>query len=344
MTEAASPTDPLFATTPQADLLSDRAPVVVVGLPRSGSSLLSHILSQASDWYVFDDLYTSRQAHALGASDTKPLTRSQFEGLLFFLGWQIRARLLFTDYAKPSCTEEEVEPMNDALRALYADRLPTWLELQEEWMARLALRAGATRWGWKQPGAFRMLDMLEKAYPGLKIVYLMRRPESVLASYKHMDPSNRDGDPRQYNAVAHSYYWRMAARSWIASHAADRPRTFFLRFEDMTADPQETGDRLAAFLGSEIGTVSLPEKPNSSFAGGVSKGRKRSGLTGLETRILRQIAGSERAALFPDKALDVPPLAAGDFADIVGRLYSFVSYRLYRLWRRVRARFSHREA
>lgn len=343
MNTAASATDPLFATTPQAPLLSDRAPVVVVGLPRSGSSLLSHIMSQAKDWYVFDDLYTSRQAHALGASDTRPMTRSQFEGLLYFLGWQIRARLQFTDYAKPACTLEEVEPMNDALRALYADRLPTWLELQEEWMARLALRAGATRWGWKQPGAFRMLDTLERAYPGLKTVYLMRRPETVLASYKHMDPSNRDGDPRQYNAIAHSFYWRYAARSWIASERAARDRTFYLRFEDMTADPQATGTRLAAFLGSQIETVSLPEKPNSSFAGGVARGGKRSGLTGLETRLLLAIAGRERKALFGDKALDIPPMALSDIGDILRRSFIFLSYRGGRLWRRVAARFTRAE-
>ena len=340
MTETASPTDPLFATTPQAGLLSDRTPVVVIGLPRSGSSLLSHILSQVEDWYVFDDLYLSRHARQLGASDSHPMTRTQLKQLLHWLGWRIRARLQLSEYAKPGMTVEEIEPFNDALLALYAERLPTWQELQEEWMARLALRTGATRWGWKQPGAFRMLDTLNQAYPGLKTIYLMRRPESVLASYKYMDASNLDGDPRQYNIFAYSFYWRLAARSWIASKTGGRDRTFFLRFEDMTSDPQTTGERLAAFLESDIGDVSLPEKPNSSFAGGVSKGRKRSQLTGLETRILRSIAGRERDALFPDKPLEMPKLEVADLADIVGRFFVFLGYRIGLQRRRIMTRLS----
>ena len=178
------------------------------------------MLSQATDWYVFDDLYTARHAKGLGADFDSPLTPSQFEEMLHFLGWQIRARLLHTEYAKPACTIDEVEPMNDAIRARFKDSLPSWPRLQEEWMARLALRAGATRWGWKTPGAFRYLDELKRVYPDLKVIYLMRRPEKVLASYKHMDPSNKDGNPAQYHPVAHAIYWRMATRSWHQAEQA----------------------------------------------------------------------------------------------------------------------------
>jgi hypothetical protein len=121
-----SGSDPLFAPTAQESRLSDPTPVVVVGLPRSGSSLLSHVLSQATDWYVFDDLYTARQAQGLGADFDSPLTSSQFEEMLHFLGWQIRARLLHTEYAKPACTIDEVELMNDAIRACFKDSLPSW--------------------------------------------------------------------------------------------------------------------------------------------------------------------------------------------------------------------------
>lgn len=335
MTKTDSVTDPLFATTAQAPRLADRAPVVVVGLPRSGSSLLSHILSQTADWYVFDDLYTSRRAYELGAKDGQPMTRFQFESLVFFLGWQVRARLKHTEYARPSCTLDEVDSFNEALHALYADRLPTWSELQEEWMARLALRAGATRWGWKQPGAFRMLGRLETAYPGLRTIYLMRRPEAVLASYKYMPKGHTDGTPAQYHPIAHSYYWRQAARSWIAAQRADRPRTFYLRFEDMTADPVATGRQLGAFLGSTLDNVSLPEKPNSSFDG---PGGQRRGLTGLETRLLKAIAQKERNALFPDKPLQIPAMKANDLADITWRSFTFLNHQRARVMERIRVR------
>lgn len=310
-----------------------------MGLPRSGSSLLSHVLSQATDWYVFDDLYTARHAKGLGADFDSPLTPSQFEEMLHFLGWQIRARLLHTEYAKPACTIDEVEPMNDAIRACFKDSLPSWPRLQEEWMARLALRAGATRWGWKTPGAFRYLDKLKRVYPGLKVIYLMRRPEKALASYKHMDPSNKDGNPAQFHPVAYAIYWRMAGRSWQQAAQAGDDSTAFVTFEDLTADVAKTAKRLGTFLDSPLDSVTLPEKANSYFQGGVAKVGARQGLTGLEMRILTWIAGVERDHLFPNSPMDMPPLRGGDIVDFVKCSFVFTGYRLGLVFKRIRRRF-----
>ena len=52
---------PLFAISPVVSEPKP-SPVVVVGLPRSGSSFLSYVISQIDDWYVFDDLYLFRTA------------------------------------------------------------------------------------------------------------------------------------------------------------------------------------------------------------------------------------------------------------------------------------------
>ena len=193
--------------------------------------------------------------------------------------------------------------MNDAIRACFKDSLPSWPRLREGWMVRFALRAGATRWGWKTPGAFRYVDELKRVYPGLKAIYLMRRLERVLASCKHMDPSNKDGNPAQYHPVANAIYWRMFARSWQQAAQAGDDRNAFVTFEDLTADVAGTAKRLSTFLDSPLNSVTLPEMANSSFDGGVAKGGARQGLTGLEVRILQWIAGLERDHLFPDSPM-----------------------------------------
>ncbi|WP_107666876.1 hypothetical protein [Cyanothece sp. BG0011] len=58
-----SPTSPLFSTTPVVE--QSTPPVIVVGLPRSGSSFLAHTLSTLKDWYVFDDLMIYQKVQGL---------------------------------------------------------------------------------------------------------------------------------------------------------------------------------------------------------------------------------------------------------------------------------------
>jgi hypothetical protein len=141
--------DVLFARTPVAPAhRSD--PVVVVGLPRSGSSYLSHVLSSLGDWFVFDDLYLLRQAKGLGVEG--PCSPEQLEQLVFFLGWQVRARLKHDqDFVPLTLSLEDVDGLCEAVLATFQDAPPTWTALLEEWMVRLALHQGCRRWGWKAP-------------------------------------------------------------------------------------------------------------------------------------------------------------------------------------------------
>ena len=53
----------LFSTTPIVQ--QPVPPVIVVGLPRSGSTYIAHVLSCFDDLYVFDDLYPYQFAKAL---------------------------------------------------------------------------------------------------------------------------------------------------------------------------------------------------------------------------------------------------------------------------------------
>lgn len=284
--------DKLFATERLALDGTRRKSVVVVGLPRSGSSFLSHVLSQLPGWYVFDDLYLARAARQAGA--TGPLGDKKLQKLLDFLGWQIWARKRFGTYAVPNVEEGEIEKMKAALFETFSGRAVTWPELQEEWLIRLAERSGAANWGYKMPGAFRHLDMLMQTYPHMKIVFLMRAPEKVLASYKHLPEDSEDGDAGQYHPVTHAVYWRMAARAWLDAQKRWPDRVMLLKFEELVADPTKAGKALAAHLETPIpDCVTAPERPNSSFSGDSS----RVSLTGLEQMIIHAITGSERAQL-----------------------------------------------
>src|SRR5690606_36545928 len=88
--------------------------VIVIGLPRSGTSFLADVVSQIGDWYVFDDLYLYRQAKAIDAVD-KPLTKDQLVELVEFLGWQIHARIKHGIFSVPKMQINDIEPMNLAI-------------------------------------------------------------------------------------------------------------------------------------------------------------------------------------------------------------------------------------
>jgi hypothetical protein len=57
-------------------------PAIVVGLPRSGTKFLTHVMNNIRGLYVFDDLYYFREARGAGAGNT--LTRAQLEHVV---GW-----------------------------------------------------------------------------------------------------------------------------------------------------------------------------------------------------------------------------------------------------------------
>lgn len=330
--------DALFFPDRLARTDTDRKSVIVVGLPRSGSSVLSQVMSELPGWYVFDDLYTSRAAKRAGVFD-RPMTEAALDEILHFLGWQIRARKWHGLFAIPAVEEDEIEPMNAVLKSLFKGSGADWLDLQEEWLVRLAARNECPNWGYKAPGAFRYLDKVLGRHPEMKAVFLLRAPEAVLASYKYMPKESEDGDPAQYHPVSHAIYWRMAARAYARAVATHGPeRITLVRFEDMIVDPGATITRLAAFLGTTPPEApSLPEQKNTSFPGG-----KRRELNGLERAILAAVTGKDRAALGFAEAPPAPTLKGTDLLDFITTSGRALGFRARQATARLRRRLLRR--
>ena len=285
MTSVAPKDSPLFATQP---IVGEPryAPVIVVGLPRSGSSYLSHVMSQIDDWYVFDDLYLFRTAKALGVDG--PLSEAQLEKLVGFLGWQVRARIKWAVFDAPNCTWEDVDRMDEALLATFRGKEVLWHELLEEWMTRLARHHGCNHWGYKAPQDFMHLGMLRELWPDVRFIFIYRDPRRVMASKKYVD--GQDGKPGEYHPLVYARYWRMAAEAMVN---ADREgKVHFAQFEKLVADPTGEATKIADFLGSRLEGEIRPAKGNTSFNGG-----KRRSITPTESWICERIAGDSMHAL-----------------------------------------------
>jgi len=273
---------PLFLVEQITTVVKRHPPVIAVGLPRSGSSFLSDIVSQLDDWYMFDDLYLYRKAKSIGATNSE-LTEPQLDELIFFLGWQIRARIKFGTYSVPNMSLADVDKMDEAMKITFAGKSIQWYELLEEWMLRLAHNEGCTHWGYKAPQDFMCLDMLERIFPGVSYIYIKRDPRKMMASLKYVNDQN--GNPSQYHPVFYSKYWKNASQIML-KHSRDH-KVHHVKFEELIVDPQAEAEKIAIFLNTTISKEVEIKRANTSFSSD-----KRKTLTDTELLLCENILGT----------------------------------------------------
>ena len=323
MTQSGPSASPLFSTEPVV-VEPRQPPTVVVGMPRSGSTFLSHVMSCLDDWYVFDDLYFYQQVRSFKING--PLTEKQLRALVHNLGWTVRARVRWEDNPefKPQCTWEDVDRMCEAVLETYKGRQVLWHDLMEEWLTRLARHHGCTRWGYKTPQDFMHMDELADVFPGIRFIFVMRDPRKMMASFKFV--RREDGFRGQYHPVVYARYWKMAFEAYERFARGGKAPILVVRFEQLVADPDGEAERLAEFLGTTYRPRVAEHSANTSFGGG-----RRKTLTPTETWMCQKFAGAAmEAAEYP---LERCGPRFRDLPDLMATSVRFAGFQLYRLYR-----------
>ena len=257
-------------------------PVVVVGLPRSGTKFLTHVLNGIEGLYVFDDLYYFRQARGIGAKS--PLSAAHFDRLLTWLA----ARSVFPEreyhFKHEPVSEAAVARLKAAVEEAFRGKPVAVPELLEEWMVRYAMIHRCDHWGYKAPQDFMYLEYVAQSFPGARFVFLYRDPRKVMASYKYVP--DRHGSAQRYHPVTYALYWRLAQRTMTAH--TDRLPIHLVKFEDLVSAPDRVGGELASFLGMRWVGAETPQDVNTSFGAG---GRQT--ITPTERWICHRVAGPE---------------------------------------------------
>ena len=257
-----------------------RPSAIVVGLPRSGTKFLTHVMNHIAGLYVFDDLYYFREARGTGAREH--LALEQFEHLLRWLAARSMPERRKLHLDRHVLEPADIERLQQAVRGAFRGReIPLHAPL-EEWMLRLAMLNGCDRWGYKAPQDFMILDQIADAFPGARFLFIYRDPRSMMASYKFVP--ERFGDARQYHPIPYALYWRMAHRI-VSEREAVLP-IHRIKFEDLVREPRAAGRSIASFLGLPWREPRIPEKVNTSF-----DGRERSEITPTERWLCERIAG-----------------------------------------------------
>lgn len=315
-------------------------PVIVIGLPRSGTTFLSHVLSCMDGLYVFDDLYPYQEAKALSLEGN--LTKEQQSNYLNKLSWSARAKVRFKKniYAfSPKCTWAEIDALEDAVLKTFRDREVTWPMLLEEWMTRLSIFHNCQRWGYKTPQDFMHLDEILDIFPTAQFIFVMRDPRKVMTSFKNL-PKQRskgkapDGVVGQYHPIIYAQYWKMAyCKTMTFINNNPKANVFVVKFEDLIADPEHEATKIAKFLNTKIQKSVQVKRINTSFSSVVNYSLTDTEVWLCELAIGRvmQQAGYELWNLKP-KFIDIP--------NFVNTSFSFLNYQVYRLIMDSRARYS----
>ena len=284
----------------------DSEAVFVMGLPRSGSTLLSRLLNATPDILSVNDLYflqavLARHAEAdvLGDKQAEELT----ETLLEVVDTRANAKEAFIGQFQ--IPQETLRDIRNEVMGRQKQTPWMWHELLDRLLSLVASACGKQRWADKTPQNFYHFQLLADHFPSARFIFLFRDPRSILASYKFAKGEGHDA--RRYHPIAYSLYWRSAIRYYQS--VKNHPRVMMLRYEDLLHDTKGVCARLGEFLGTEVDVPELTALGhNSSF----SKG-DRKGIDQTETWICQRLCSEEMRLL----GYEAQPVTPG-FSDLPG--------------------------
>ncbi len=144
-----------------------------------------------------------------------------------------------------------LDPDPSRIRADFAAGEPTYARLFSLFLIHFAEREGKPRWGAQTGLIERYAPQMFEAYPGLKIIHMVRDPrdryEASLAKWP-------GGKLRAGGATARfTYSTKLAER-----HMKDHPQDYLVvRFEDLVRDTEETVRRVCEFIDEPFDPVML---------------------------------------------------------------------------------------
>jgi hypothetical protein len=235
-----------------------RAPVFVLGCPRSGTTVLYHMLLSAGGFAVYRsesnvfNLLVPRFRGMRSAADRQELMEIWLRSKLFRVSGldagEIRSKIM-----------AECRGGGDFLRIV---------------MQEVACRQGVERWADCTPDHLLYMEEIKRQIPDALFIHIIRDGRDVALSYvkqgwSHPLPWDRD----ERLGVA-GLYWE-----WIVRKGREQGKRLGadyqeVRFEELITNPRQTLSRLGEFIEHDldydriqhagIGSVS---EPNSSFAG-----------------------------------------------------------------------------
>ena len=249
-------------TAPEADSVtaqtksSSTRPVFVLGCPRSGTTLLYHMLLSSGDFagYPFE-------------SDTFRILGPKFPGLSSLKN---RNRLLDFWLRSSNGAESGLDRSDIESRVLRECRnIGDFLRIVMEVMCR---KQGVRRWAEKTPDHLLSIVEIKRFIPDALIVHIIRDGRDAalsLANFGRIDPYFCKLGSK---VLSFGVYWKWLVQKGRATGRKLGRDYYELHYEDLIEDPRKTLAPLGEFIGhdldydriAQVGVGSV-RRPNTSF-------------------------------------------------------------------------------
>ena len=231
------------------------SPVFVIGYPRSGTTLLLHLLMSSGEFptYRFNESHFFSHCYKRYGSLTSEKNRAALLEELAARDW----------FSGTDVTAEQLMERLGERKTRYEDYLGTFMGLVAE-------SQGKRRWLEKTPWHFHYIPEIRNAFPNVKFLVMVRDPRDVVVSIAKYGWIENTDDRMLRTALA----WRWATRFMRGQFGERSGDHLFVRYEDLARNPDEVLNAINALLGLDLrlSTLNHPEfgvmaTSNSSFGG-----------------------------------------------------------------------------
>lgn len=280
----------------------ERGPIFIAGLERSGTSLIYALLAshpriamtrRTNLWTYFYNQYGDL---------------SQPENFERCLSMMMRYKRLVV-----------LEPDADKLREDFWQGEPTYGRLFALLEEQVAQRKGKPRWGDKSLNTERYAEPIFAAYPGARILHMIRDPRDRYASVLARWKSRRGG------VGAGTAMWLSSVSLAEANRRRFPSQYKIIRYETLATKPEETLREICAFIDEEYAPEMLTMRGAKTFreqGSNSSYGQRKPGVISTNSiGRFRQVLSANQIAFIQNQAGD--EMVAFDYdLDVVERPFS----------------------
>lgn len=205
------------------------SPIFIVGVPRSGTTLLRMILNAHSKIGIATETHFLRIFWSARSKYNDLLTE---DGMSAF--WEDLSGSKYFDDLNFNDTEEIRQKIFEGNR--------NFKDIFKTLMKEYACQRGKIRWGEKTPGHLMYSNVLLDFFPDCRIIHVIRDPRDVCLSFKKIPWGSNYAFS---NARLWNRFIDFSRQQWLYSKFS----YIEIRYEDLVSRPKESIEVLCRFIG-----------------------------------------------------------------------------------------------
>jgi len=212
---------------------SNKPPILIIGPPRSGTTLLATMLNSHPDIFMANEAKVFVRILPHNNNYPSPINERTAKSIIHRLETQELHYLQPLPEAKEILRENTNMDLAAFLRSLFET---------------LAHREGKKRWGEKTAVAYRQLPLIRRCFPDALLIGLERNPYEIAASYMRINP--------KWGALGALVHW-LDFRRAVARENFKEANIQMVSYEELISNPETVLRNVCAYVGEEYNITML---------------------------------------------------------------------------------------